>query len=467
MQVAELLALTPFILLATGGIIVLALGVWPRRAPGLLLMIVILTFLLAAAASAALLWNTPGTIAGFIIVDAISRLFVILFTLGAAGVVLLAYGYSPIRGDVGDEFLSLTLFATLGTALLACAEHLLTAFLGLEILAVPLFALTAWRPARTGAVEGGIKYTILAGVAAAFFLYGVALIYAATGSMHLDRLAAAMPGQINPIVLTGVALLLVGAGFKLAIVPFHMWAPDIYQAAPAPISAMFATTAKAAVLAFLIRLLTLQLPDVWEAMLPVIGLLAAATMITGNVLALLQNNLKRLLAYSSIAHIGYILVAFSAGNTLGREAAVYYAVAYVAMNLGAFGVIAALAYPVRDRELINDYRGLGRRHPGLGLAMAICLLALAGLPPTAGFMAKLLAFGAAIEAGQIALAVLAVLNTALSFYYYLRIILVFFSEKGSVGKSNKIPWSATLTIAVSTMAVIILGLFPSVLLNFL
>ncbi len=463
----DLSALAPFILLAAGGIVVLALGVWPRPVSRLTLMITTLIFLLAAAACAALFWNTPGTLAGLIVLDPAARLFVILFSLGTAGVALLAHAHPPIREDAGDEFFGLLLFATLGMALLACAEHLLTAFLGLEILAVPLFALVAWRPARTGAVEGGIKYTILAGVAAAFFLYGIALIYAETGSMSPGRFVAAMSWQTNPVVLAGVALLLVGAGFKLAVVPFHMWAPDIYQAAPAPVSALFATTAKAAVLAFLVRLLMLQMPGAWEATLPVIGLLAAATMTVGNVLALFQDNFKRLLAYSSIAHIGYILVAFSAGNALGREAAVYYAVAYVAMNLGAFGVISALAFADKDRERIEDYRGLGRRHPGLGLAMAICLLALAGLPPTAGFMAKLLAFGAAIEAGQIALAVLAVLNTALSFYFYLRIILVFYSAKTPSGESKTPPWPATLAIAASTITVIAIGLFPSVLLNVL
>jgi len=464
MQAADFLALAPFILLTAGGGVVLALGAGPRHVPRVVLTAATLFFLFASAIVAAL-WHGSSTVAGLVVFDAPARLFVILFALGTAGVALLAHDHPPIRNDVGDEFFGLLLFATLGMALLASAAHLLTAFLGLEILAVPLFALIAWRPARDGAVEGGIKYTILAGIAAAFFLYGIALVYAQTGAMAPARFENAMPGRLDPVVLAGIAMLLVGVGFKLAVVPFHMWAPDIYQAAPAPISALFATTAKAAVLAFLVRLLMLQAPAAWEALLPVIALLAAVTMTAGNVLALLQVNLKRLLAYSSIAHIGYILVAFAAGNTLGRDAAVYYAAAYVAMNLGAFGVIAAVAYADRDRERIEDYRGLGRRHPGLGLAMAICLLALAGLPPTAGFMAKLLAFGAAIESGQVALAVLAVLNTALSFYYYLRVILVFFSKKEATAKDAEVPRAATLAVAAATLAVIGLGLLPSAVLD--
>lgn len=462
MHSANLISLAPFILLTLGGLTLLMLGVWPQRVSTRTLTTVTLAFLLLGA-GAALFWTVPREVAGMLVIDAISRLFTLVFALGAAAVVLLSHGYAPTRNEVREEYLSLLLFATLGMTLLVASRHLLSAFIGLEILAVPLYALIAWRPARRGAVEGGVKYAVLAGLAAAFFLYGIALAYAGTGTLDLVALGSLTSGEhLLPIAVT---LILVGTGFKLALVPFHMWAPDIYQAAPAPITALFASIAKAAALVFLIRLLTLQLPQIWEALLPLLWGLALVSMVVGNLLALRQRNLKRLLAYSSIAHLGYVLVALAAGTSLGRDAAVYYAVAYVVMNLGALAVVAALTQGDRDRGDLEGYRGVGRRYPLLGLAMGVCLLALAGLPPTAGFMAKLLAFGAAVEAGNIVLAVIAVINTALAFFYYLRIVMVFYGQE-ETRRDVTAPAMGTLAVAiVASLLVIGLGIFPQWLLG--
>lgn len=462
MHPADLIILIPFILLTLGGLTILMLGVWPRRVSTRMLTAVTLTFLLLSA-SAALFWELPGEVSGMLVIDGISRLFTVLFTLGAAAIVLLSYGYAPTRNEVREEYLCLLLFATLGMTLLASSRHLVSAFIGLEILTVPLYALIAWRPARDGAVEGGVKYAVLAGFAATFFLYGIALVYASTGTLDLVALGTlTTDGRLLPVAMT---LILVGIGFKLALVPFHMWAPDIYQAAPTPVTALFASIAKAAVLVFLIRLLCLQLPQTWEALLPLLWGLALISMVAGNLLALRQQNLKRLLAYSSIAHLGYILVALAAGNSLGRDAAIYYAGAYVVMNLGAFSVVAALAHPDHDRGDIEEYRGLGRRYPVLGLAMGVCLLALAGLPPTAGFMAKLLAFGAAVEAGNIMLVVIAVINTALAFFYYLRIMMVFYGPEETIRDITQ-PTKGTLAVVIiASVLVIGLGIFPQWLLR--
>ncbi len=457
---ADAIALAPYILLATGGLIVLAAGVWPRRLPDVVLLTITLTFLLAAAGAAALLWDTPRNIEGMLVIDEVGRLFTVLFTLGTAAVAILSHGYRPTANEMREEYWSLLLFATLGMTLLATSGHLITAFLGLEILAVPLYALIAWRPGRPGAIEGGVKYAVLAGLSASFFLYGIALAYADSGTLNLAALGVAYSQHLGAWFTMAITLLLVAVGFKLALVPFHMWVPDIYQAAPAPVTALFATVVKAALLAFLVRLLTLQLPLAWEAMQPLLWGLAVVTMLVGNILALLQQNLKRLLAYSSIAHLGYILVAFAAGNPLGRDAVIYYAVAYVVMNLGAFGVIAALSHGERDREQLSEYRGLGRQYPLLGLGMGISLLALAGLPPTAGFMAKLLAFGAAVQAGHMVLAVIAVLNTALAFFYYLRVMLVFY-DKGKTAPGVVTPGRAMVAVVIVAAALVItLGIFP-------
>lgn len=457
MRLADLISLIPYLLLATGGLTLLMMGIGPKRVSTRRLTNVALVFLLLGTA-ATLLWEAPREVGGLLVADSISRLFTPFFMLGATAIVMLSTGYEPLRGEVREEYLSLILFATLGMILLVSSHNLINAFIGLEILAIPLYALIAWRPERDGAIEGGVKYAVLAGFAVAFFLYGVALIYAATGT--LDLAALRTEPATKHLLPVAVTLILVGIGFKLALVPFHMWAPDIYQAAPSPITALFASIAKAAALVFLVRLLCLQLPHIWEALLPLLWVLALIGMVAGNLLALHQQNLKRLLAYSSIAHLGYILVALAAGNSLGQDAALYYAFAYAVMNLGVFAVVAALAFPGHDRENLRDYQGLGRRYPIVGIAMGICLLALAGLPPTAGFMAKLLAFGAAVEAGHITLAVMAGINTALAFFYYLRIIMVFYGEKATDINVTPPAQGTHAVLIIVSLFVIGLGIFP-------
>ncbi|MER2513338.1 MAG: NADH-quinone oxidoreductase subunit N [Nitrosomonas ureae] len=462
MRLADLISLIPYLLLATGGLTLLMMGIGPKRVSTRRLTNVALVFLLLGAATT-LLWEAPREVGGLLVADSISRLFTPFFMLSATAIVMLSTSYEPLRGEVREEYLSLILFATLGMILLVSSHNLVNAFIGLEILAIPLYALIAWRPERDGAIEGGVKYAILAGFSVAFFLYGVALIYATTGTLDLAALGAEPTSKhLLPVAVT---LILVGIGFKLALVPFHMWAPDIYQAAPSPITALFASIAKAAALVFLIRLLCLQLPHIWEVLLPLLWGLALISMVAGNLLALHQQNLKRLLAYSSIAHLGYILVALAAGNSLGQDAAFYYAVAYTAMNLGVFAVVAALALPDHDRENLKDYQGLGRRYPVVGLTMGICLLALAGLPPTAGFMAKLLAFGAAVEAGHIMLAVIAGINTALAFFYYLRIIMVFYGDKATDINATPPAQGTHAVLIIVSLFVIGLGIFPEWLLE--
>ncbi|SDY90597.1 NADH-quinone oxidoreductase subunit N [Nitrosomonas sp. Nm33] len=464
MPSADLINLIPYLLLTTGGLAILTLGIWPKRVSSRLLSTATLAFLLLGAATTSL-WQIPGAVGSMLVIDDISRLFTLFFIFGAAAIVMLSFGHAPIRNELQEEYLSLILFATLGMALLVSSNNLVSAFVGLEILAVPLYALIAWQPTRYGAIEGGIKYAVLAGFATAFFLYGIALAYASSGTLDLTELNTVASGEsLLPVAIT---LILVGIGFKVALVPFHMWAPDIYQAAPSPITALFASFSKAATMVFLIRLLCLQLPSLWEVLLPLLWGLALISMVVGNLLALNQQNLKRLLAYSSVAHLGYILVALSAGTAQGRDAAIYYAVTLAIMNVGAFAVIVALTRRDQDRENLTDYRGLGRRYPMLGLAMGIYLLALAGLPPTAGFMAKLLAFGAAIEVGNVMLAIVAVINTALSFFYYLRVMMVFYSEQETTLDTIP-PTQGTLIVIIITILLIIgLGIFPEWLLGIL
>lgn len=467
MSLPELILLLPYILPGIGGLVVLLLGAvlgqsassrfWQTTCA--------VVFLLLSALTLALFGGFDVNLGRMILLDPFSQVFSALFILGGLATVLLAYRYPPTAGDTDETFNALVLFAVLGMMMLASAANLLVAFIGMELMTVPLFGLIAWQPRRRGALEGGIKYSVLAGVTAAFFLYGIALFYTWSGTLELGRGLALDVGSVPAIIpVLGILLILVAVGFELAIVPFHMWAPDIYQAAPAPVTALLGTVVKMAALAFMIRLLGQQLPQVWDFLIPVLYALALASMIIGNLLALLQDNIKRLLAYSAVAHIGYMLVALTGGSEQGMEAAVYYALAYAVMNMAAFSVVVLMAEETGDRELLSAWRGLGRRHPWLGSTMALGLLSLAGLPPTVGFFAKLLAFSMALAAGHVALVIIAVLTTALSFYYYLRVIVVMFMP-GEAPTVSPVGWGAKLTLAGSAVLTLGLGIFAEPLLQ--
>ncbi len=428
MSSTELILLTPYIIAGLGGLAVLLAGVLPIAGRRHLAYGLTVVVLLAAGSTGPLLWSHAQVIQGLLIVDGASLAFIALSAAGTLATVLLARHYGPTMGEVNEAFYGLLLFAALGMFVLVSTADLLTGFLALELIAVPLFALIAWQPRRRGAIEGGLKFAVLSGLAAAFFLYGMALIYAGAGTLESGAIAAAAAGShgIPLLVTIGTALLLVAIGFELAIVPFHMWTADIYQAAPVPVTALLGTVSKVAMLVFLSRLVVHEMAPVWADFLPLLAALAAAGMVVGNLLALRQQNFKRLLGYSTVAHFGYVLAALASGDQSGYQAALYYGVAYTVMNIAVLGVMAVLSGDSGDQEDLESYRGLGRRHPWLGLVLAIGVLSLAGLPPTAGFFAKLLVFVAALQGGWPGLAVLLALATAASFYYYLRILVIFF-----------------------------------------
>jgi NADH-quinone oxidoreductase subunit N len=457
--------LSPFVITGLGGLAVLLVGVLPvahPRRPAYGLTIVLL---LAAGACGLALWGHDRVVQGMIIIDSVSLSFISLSAAGALATVLLARHYGPTSGEIDEAFYALVLFATLGMFILVSSADLLAGFLGLELIAVPLFGLIAWQPHRPGAIEGGLKYAILSGLAAAFFLYGMALIYAGSGTLSTGAIAAAMAGPhgLPALVTVGAALLLVGIGFELAVVPFHMWAADIYQGAPVPVTALLGTVAKVAMLVFLSRLIGEQMVLVWAQFLPLLAALAAAGMVVGNLLALRQQNLKRLLGYSTVAHFGYVLAALASGTQNGYHAALYYGLAYAGMNMAVFGVVAVLAREAGDREDLVSYRGLGRRHPWLGLVLAIGVLSLAGLPPTAGFFAKLFVFLAALQAGLQGLAVLLALATAASFYYYLRILVVFFSTtEEEVVPAPRLSFGTWMVLASSAGLTLGVGIYAQV-----
>jgi len=334
---------------------------------------------------------------------------------------------------------------------MAASNDLITVFLGLELMSLALYVMVGFRRSNLESNEAALKYFLLGAFASGFLLYGIALLYGATGSTNLRAIAAFLsdsPLGGSALVLAGALLLLVGFGFKVAAVPFHMWTPDAYEGAPTSVTAFMSAGAKAAGFAALLRVAGSALAEIQADWRPILTWLAILTMTVGNVSALLQTNLKRMLAYSSIAHAGYVLVALTAGGTEGASAAVFYLAVYSFMNLGAFGILALLGREQEERVLLSDLSGLGFRQPLLGLAMTVFMISLGGIPPTAGFMGKVYVFGAAIEAGLIPLVIVGVLNSVVSVFYYLRVTVAMYMQEEPAGGPVEISWAAPAAVAL-------------------
>jgi NADH-quinone oxidoreductase subunit N len=458
-------ALLPMGLVAGTGLAVLVLD--PFVAPERQDRLIALGFAgVAAAALAALAVSTPAQgFGGAVVLDAFGR-YVSLILLVVAGLTLLISVPSVRRAGIDPgEYCALLLFATLGMMIMTCSADLMTIFLGLETLSISLYILAGFLRGDLKSNESALKYLLLGAFASGFLLYGIALVYGATGSIELHRVAAAIQAGnlLHPaLVSVGMSLLIVGFGFKVASVPFHMWAPDVYEGAPTPVSAFMIAGTKAAAFAALLRVLFVALPALQPSWSQVLWLLAILTMTLGNVVAIAQPSLKRMLAYSSIAHAGYIMVGLVAGGRGGGGAILFYLAAYALMNLGAFGVILALARKDGERTRIEELAGLGLRRPLLGAAMALFMFSLTGIPPTSGFMGKLYLFGAAVQAGDVGLAVIGVLNSVVSAFYYLRITVVMYMSPGE-GEPDLLPVSPPLAVAIVTaaLATLALGMLPA------
>lgn len=485
-EVGDIGALLPQAIVAATAVLVMA-AMAARRSHALALS---LSLAGLAAAFAALVASAAAGGAGAIppktplfVVDRYTQVFAGLIILTAFTVLLLSAGYIRRAGEPAEEYCLLLLLATLGAIALVASRHFASLFIGLEILSVSLYTLIAYPRRRSNAAEAGMKYLILAGLSSAFLLFGMALLYARLGTLEFGELAArlhAMPGAIaaagpasaahaiaDPLVLAGLALMLAGIGFKLAVVPFHMWTPDVYQGAPAPVTAFVATASKGAVLALLLRFASALGLTGTPAFAWLVALIAVVSMFAGNLLALRQASLKRLLAYSSIAHLGYMLVAFLAGRAAGLGAIVFYLVAYTVTTLGAFGVITILSGPAGDLDALDEYAGLGRRRPWLAGALAAMLLSLGGIPLTAGFIGKFLVIRAGVSAAQWALVLLLVVNSAISIYYYLRVVVAMYLRESDAPGAARVPVPVIekLTLAALVIALFWLGIWPDSLLR--
>lgn len=353
-----------------------------------------------------------------------------LILLTAVAVTMISYAYFEQREERKEEYYILLILATLGACTLVISKHFVSFFLGLEILSVSLYSMIAYLRTRPRSDEAGIKYLIMAAFSSAFLLFGMALVYATTGSMeftviadHLSKLPA-MP----LILIAGFGLMIVGIGFKLSIVPFHMWAADVYEGAPAPVTAFIATISKGGMIALLVRFFIAIDGYRYESLIIIFTVIAIASMFVGNLLALRQRNVKRILAYSSIAHMGYIIVAFLAGGGIGVEAVVFYLVAYFITTVGAFGIVAMLSDKDHDAELMDDYHGLLWRRPWTAAAFAAMLLSLAGIPLTAGFVGKFYVVAAGVSTSLWLLVIMLAINSAIGLYYYIKIIAIMFES---------------------------------------
>jgi NADH-quinone oxidoreductase subunit N len=389
----------------------------------------------------------------------------LLLICGLLGVAL-AYDYMRRLGLERGEYYGLLLFSISGMMLMAQAGDLIIVFLALELLSIPLYVLAAFARPREESEEAGLKYFLLGAFSTGFVVYGIALVFGAAGATSLRAIVtAASSGAANPLLLTiGSALILVGLGFKVAAVPFHMWTPDVYQGAPSAVTAFMAAGAKIAGFAALLRVFALAFPTLASGLTPILAVMSALTMIVGNVLAIAQTNIKRLLAYSSIAHAGYILMAFvpfGQPGVVGTSVAagLFYLVAYALTNFGAWAVVIALEHQEGKGLQISEYAGLGRKYPALAAAMAIFMLSLTGVPPTLGFVGKFYLFRAAMEGQFYLLAVIGVLTSLISAYYYLRVVVTMYMREGEPETTSE-PW-LNLTWGLSAVLTVLVSLVPA------
>jgi NADH-quinone oxidoreductase subunit N len=460
------LAILPLLIVTGTATLVLIADLWMEGPDREGLGWIGLVGLVVTAVAAMALWNTRiSTFSGTVIVDRYGLFFTLLFTVASGLTLLMSMSYLELTEIRTGDYYSLVLFATVGMVLMATATDLIVIFLGLEVMSIAAYVLAGiWR-SQERSNEAALKYFLLGAFATGFLLFGIALLFGATGSTALGPIAhgiAKAGTEQRSLLIAGMVLLIVGFGFKVAAVPFHVWAPDVYEGAPTAVTGLMAVGVKAAAFAAFARVflhaLTALSPD-WTG---VLWVLAVLTMTVGNVTALLQRNIKRLLAYSSVAHAGYLLVGMVAGGELGGSAILFYLLVYTLMTLGAFAVVIAIGRRGEPNENLDDYAGLGFRRPFLGLAMLVFMLSLAGIPPLAGFVGKFYIFSAAVKSGYIGLAVIAVLNSVVSVYYYVGVLVKMYMVEGGVEvappSSRPYLFAALLVTVAGTVLV---GIFPS------
>lgn len=467
----DLLAALPESLLAlTALALLVADGVRWGKTSGAVLPGLAVAGLLFSGIAAVSTWGAGGTVFGGLVYDdGFASFFSILFAVIGILTILFSPHYLRVRGMRLGEYYALLLMAVFGMTIMVKAANLLVLFLGVETMSVALYVLAGLQRSDVKSAEAGMKYLVLGAFSSGFLLYGIALLYTVIGSIGYTDIALYLAAgyRLSPLLVAGIGLLLVGFAFKCAAVPFHFWSPDVYDGAPATITAFMSTGPKAAAFVALIRVFGISLASASSLWITAVTWLAILTMMVGNVAALRQTSVKRMLAYSSIAHAGYLLVGIVAGTKAAFIAMGYYLAAYALMNLGAFAVIILINRRSDAGYSLEDLKGMGFAHPVLGITMAVFVLSLTGIPPTAGFFGKLYVFSAAIQQGHIALAIIGLLNSAVAAYYYLRVIVLMYMARPEGGEAVAQPSVYRAALIVCSLLILLVGIFPEQLLSVL
>ena len=459
-------ALLPETILATGGLLLLVYDGFANRGAGNSKAVGIgslIFVVLAAAANTWLMGVEEVGLTGMIALDGFRIFTNFLFLAAAALVVLISLDYNVREGMTQGEFYALLLFAVVGMMLLAGSRDLFLIFLGFELMSLAVYVMVGFNRRDPRSAEAALTYFLLGAFSSAFLLYGMALLFGSSSTTNLGLIRETLnPATVDVIAIAGIALLAIGFGFKVSAVPFHVWTPDAYEGAPTPVTAFLAAAIKASAFAAFIRIFVVALGDLhvyWE---DTIWVLAALTMIVPNLIALVQDNIKRLLAYSSIAHAGYLLVALIAANESGMASFLFYLVAYTVMIVGAFTIVQVIAGEGDSRQQLSDYAGLGWSHPWAAAILSVFLVSLAGLPPTGGFVGKFYILRASIEAGYVNLAVILAVTTLISYWYYLRVIVAMYM-KPAVAPIGRVDWTGSLraVLVVCAFITFFLGILPS------
>ena len=461
----DFLCLTPFLIIAIAPVVIMVV-VSVLRNYKVVYGFSVLSLLAAFGSIFFVLPSIPHAIEPLLILDVYSMFFLGIIIISALLVTFLSYDYIKRLEGVREEYYIIIFTSTLGAALLTVANHFVLFFLGIETLSVSLYILIAFQRSKTNSIEAGIKYLILASVSSAFLLFGMALIYTAFGTMHFGEIVAALVKHepLSPLVLSGFGMMMVGIGFKLALVPFHMWTPDVYQGAPAPVSAYIATVSKGAVMAILIRFFFILKGFSNQYLFVAISGIAILSMFVGNILAIRQKNIKRLLGYSSIANMGYLIIILLTGSAKGIQASIFYMISYFITTIGAFSVITLLSSSEYEAEKIEDFKGLFWKRPGIAIVFTLSLLSLAGIPLTAGFIAKFYVILEGMKAGLMVLIISMIINSIIGLYYYLRIITTLFST-ASETKLPELSFFGNITLAIIAVSILLLGIYPGWLID--
>ncbi len=460
--------LLPELVLTTGALLLLVADVMtPRERHGLLTWLALGILAVTGVTLVPLVGVNLTVARGLMAVDGFAVFFKLLFLVTAALTILMSSRYLEVEGARLGEYYFLILCATLGMMVMASGVDLITIFVGLETMAVSFYILAGYLKPSRRSNEAAVKYFLLGAFSLGILLYGLSVLYGLTGTTNLHGILTILgEPERSPVLLLALVLVVAGVGFKIAAVPFHMWAPDVYEGAPTPVTAFLSVGSKAASFAMLLRIFQEALPALRDDWQPLFWLLAVLTMTVGNVAALTQSNLKRLLAYSSIAHAGYILIGVAVGTPWGVQAMLIYLMVYVFMQLGAFAVVAMMRRQDAIGDELKDLSGLYARNPAAAVAMVLFLLSLGGIPPTAGFMGKFWLFGAAIDAGFYWLAVIAVANSALSLYYYVRIVVFMWVKDEPIGSPAIAGPAMAVALTVGVVGTVLLGTYPAPLFDF-